>query len=70
MSGKTVVNVKDNIGSLVRLGVGWLGGYLAGKGVNVDVAGLEQIILLAIPIATAVWSWWHNREGSTGVLSH
>lgn len=70
MSEKTVVNVQDNIGSIVRLGLGWLGGYLAGKGINLDIAGLEQLILLAIPLATAAWSWWHNRKGVTGILSH
>lgn len=61
---------KDNIGSLVRLVLGWLGGYLAGKGVHIDVAGFEQIILVAIPVFTALWSWWHNRDGVNGVLSH
>lgn len=70
MSKKTVVNVQDNIGSIVRLSLGWLGGYLAGKGINLDVAGLEQLIMLAIPLATAAWSWYHNRSESTGILSH
>ena len=62
--------LKDNIGSLVRLGCGWLGGYLAGKGIVLDVAGLGEIIISAIPVVVALWAWWHNRDGVKGVLSH
>ena len=61
---------KDNIGSLVRLVLGWLGGYLAGKGISIDAEGLEQAVLAAIPLITALWAWWHNRDGATGALSH
>lgn len=61
---------KDNLGSVLRLFLGWLGGYLAGRGIGVDVAGLEPVILAAVPAATALWAWWHNRPGSGGALSH
>lgn len=70
MSTDAKQNLAANLGSLVRLGLGWLGGYLAGKGVAVDVAGLEPVILAAVPVLTAAWAWWHNRAASTGALSH
>jgi hypothetical protein len=63
-------NMLDNIGSLVRLAMGWLSGYLAGRGVVLDTGALGDIIIAAVPVITAAWAWWHNRSGSTGLLSH
>ena len=57
--------LKDNIRSLVRIGLGCASGYLAKKGIDADVAGLEEIISAAILLlGAAVWAWWKNRKGA------
>ena len=56
--------IKSNAGSLVRLGLGWAGGYFAAKGVDINVAGLEEVVSAAILLFAAVWAWWKNRKGA------
>ena len=58
--------MKKNVGSFLRLALGYLGGYLQAKGINIDLSGLEPLILAAFPVLAGFWAWWHNRKEAVG----
>ena len=52
--------------SAVRYGLGFLCGHLATKGIDVDVKGLEEIVVAAITLGVMVWSFWEKHRAAKG----
>lgn len=54
----------DQIGGIVRAIAAAIGGYFVGKGI-VDGATVTTIAGALATVATAVWSLWTNKPGTS-----